>query len=401
MHGKSADTHLPRHVESAIRKQLAHFPAVALIGPRQCGKTTLAQRLLAEHDNAVYLDLERSSDRSKLSQPGLYFESIRSQASVDTQPLLICLDEIQRVPDLFSSLRSVIDEEGRPGQFLILGSASQELMRQTSETLAGRVVFQELTPLRADEVEGDPATLTRLWLRGGFPRSFLAADEELSVQWRDSFVRTFLERDLAQFGIGVPPEAMGRLWRMLAHHHGQTLNASRLGGSLGVSHTTVRHYLDLLVKTFMIEQLEPTESNLKKRLVKSPKIYLRDSGITHSLLGIETIGDLLGNPVAGASWEGLVIGNLRALMPRWSAGFVRTAQGAEVDLVLERSRRRIVVECKLSKAPKLSRGTWGVIEELAPEIALVVAPVDEPYPLTKDVRVMPLHAAMTFLHDLA
>lgn len=384
MHG-----HISRRIHRRVVEGLRDFPAVALLGPRQCGKTTLARAIVGEEAAAAYLDLERPSDLRKLSEPELFFALQRERGGTE----LFCLDEVQRVPELFPVLRSVIDEGNRNGQFLILGSASRELLRQTSETLAGRILYLELTPFLVAELGAErPADLARLWLRGGFPRSFLARADDSSYEWRGSFVRTFLERDLPQLGFNIPAEMLHRLWRMLAHVHGQVFNGSKLGGALGVSHTTIQTYLDLLAQTFMVRRLEPLEANVKKRLIKSPKVYVRDSGILHALLEIESESDLLGHPSAGESWEGFVIENVIASMPGWSPSFYRTSNGAEIDLVLERGRRRIAIECKLSKAPDPTRGFWTSLEDLAPDEAWIIAPVEEPYPLRAGVMVAPLAA---------
>ena len=387
MHG-----YVTRHLAASLRQSLSDFPAVALLGPRQSGKTTLAQEVVGKLPDAIYLDLERPSDLRKLSDPELYFQTQRAQTQqAGREPTLFCLDEIQRAPDLFPVLRSLIDEEGRNGQFLLLGSASRDLLRQTSESLAGRVVFLELTPFLASEVKvDDRKSLSTYWLRGGFPRSLLATSDESSSTWLDSFIQTFLERDLPQLGFDIPAPTFRRLWRMLAHHHGQLLNSSSLGGSLGLSHTTVRSYLDLLSQTFMIRLLEPLKANVKKRIVKSPKAYVRDAGILHALLEISSTDDLLGHPALGASWEGLVIENAIAALPRWRPSFYRTSHQAEIDLVLSRGQRRIAIECKASAAPKVSRGFWGALEDIEAAEAWVVAPVDEPYPLREGVWVAPL-----------
>ncbi len=380
---------LPRRIRREVEEGLRDFPAVAILGPRQAGKTTLAREIVGQLPAAVYLDLERPSDRRKLADPELFFRMHRARQ----RETLFCLDEIQRVPEIFPILRGAIDEAGRNGQFLILGSASRDLLRQTSETLAGRIRFLELSPFLAAEVEArEFATLSRLWLRGGFPRSYLARDDASSLRWRESFIRTFLERDLAQLGFAFPPETLRRLWRMLAHSHGQLLNSSKLGASLGVSHTTARAYIELLAETFMVRLLEPFAANLKKRLVKSPKVYLRDSGILHALLEIEDGDDLLGHPICGPSWEGLVIENLILSLPRWRPSFYRTSNGAEIDLVLSRGRRRIAAECKASTAPTPSRGFHTAAAELQVDQAWILAPVDEAYPIGPRIKVGPLAA---------
>ncbi len=391
MHG-----YLPRKLGDALKQRLLDFPAVALLGPRQCGKTTLALETVGGRDEATYLDLERPSDLRKLEDPELYFQTQRARRE---RPLF-CLDEIQRAPELFPLLRSLIDEEDRPGQFLLLGSASRDLIRQTSESLAGRIVFLHLTPFLGTEVEtGDLASLTKYWLRGGFPRSFLARSDESSYAWRESFARTFLERDVPQLGFDIPAESLRRLWRMLAHHHGQLLNTSQLGASLGLSHTTIRSYVDLLVQTFMVRLLEPLEANVKKRLVKSPKVYLRDSGMLHALLEIADHEELSGHPVFGPSWEGLVIENVIASMPGWRPSFYRTSNQAEIDLVLSRGRRRIAVECKASAAPKVTRGFWNALEDVQPDEAWILAPVGEPYPVRENVQVAPLGSFLRSASD--
>jgi len=379
--------YVPRKIQRLVAERLTQFPVVAVLGPRQCGKTTLVWEAFSGPTDAVYMDLESRTDLSKLREPELYFSLLRSGRGA----LLVCLDEVQRAPEIFAVLRSMVDREKRNGQFLILGSASRDLLRQSSETLAGRIAYLELTPFLATELpKADAASLARLWLRGGFPRSYLSANNPSSRAWRESFVRTFLERDIPQLGFSIPAAGLGRLWRMLAHLHGEQLNSSQLGSALGVSHTTARSYVDLLTQTFMVRLLEPLTANLKKRLVKSPKLYLRDSGILHTLLEIDDVEDLLAHPQCGTSWEGLVIENAIAALPDWRPSYYRTAEGAEVDLVLERGRRRIGVECKASSAPTVSRGFWTALDDLEIREAWVVAPVGEPYPLREGVTVASL-----------
>lgn len=379
--------YLPRRLQRLLAERLTQFPVVAVLGPRQCGKTTLVRETFADRPETVYLDLEARSDLAKLRDPELYFSLLRTEKKAP----LVCLDEVQRLPEIFAVLRSEVDREKRNGQFLILGSASRDLLRQSSESLAGRIAYLELTPLLASELPaGDTADLTRLWLRGGFPRSFLAAGNEASRAWRESFVRTFLERDIPQLGFNIPAAGLGRLWRMLAHLHGEQLNSSQLGAALGVSPPTVRSYVDLLTQTFMVRLLEPLAANLKKRLVKSPKLYLRDSGILHTLLEIDGVEDLLAHPQHGTSWEGVVIENALAALPDWRPSYYRTVEGAEIDLILERGRRRIAVECKASSAPTLSRGFWTALDDLKIREAWIVAPVEEPYPIREGVMVTSL-----------
>ena len=376
--------YIRRALESEVERRLAATPVVAILGPRQCGKSTLARQLARRLPGSIVLDLERPSDRAKLADPEAFF-ALHPDG-------LVCLDEVQRVPELFAVLRSIVDERARSGQILILGSASPELLRQSSESLAGRIAFLELTPFLLAEVERETSmnALPALWLRGGFPRSYLAAGDEASLEWRHDFVRTFLERDLGMLAPRVQGQRLERFWRMCAHVHGQLLNSSRLAAALGVSNHTVRAYLELLERTFMVRLLPPLEGNPGRRLVRSPKVLLRDTGVLHALLGVGSHDDLLGHPSRGASWEGLVVEHATAAFPRWRASFVRTRAGAEMDLVLERSGRRIGVECKAASAPRPSRGFWNVTADLELEQAFVVAPIAEPFPLGARAAALPL-----------
>jgi len=348
-----------RSVEAAVRASLQNSPAVGLVGPRQVGKTTLARSLGEEFPGAAYLDLERPSDLAKLHDPESYLT--RHVGS------LVILDEAQRMPELFPVLRALIDEDPRNGRFLVLGSASPDLARQASESLAGRILNHELTGFVLAEIGSDREALDRSWLRGGFPRSYLAGTDDASLQWREGFVQTFLERDIPGLGIRVPAPALRRFWGMLAHAHGQTWNASTLAGALGITGKTARHYLDILSETFVVRQLQPYHSNLGKRLVKSPKVYLRDSGLLHALLHIESLEDLLGHPILGASWEGWVVEQIIGALPRGCESFYyRSHAGAEVDLVVERdkeahvqrSRRRLgVAKRQLGECAQMPSGT--------------------------------------------
>jgi predicted AAA+ superfamily ATPase len=376
-------SYIDRIETSRIKKYLENFPSVAILGPRQCGKSTLAKYILQDYPESVFLDLENPEDRMKLTDPWLFFQHHAGK--------LICLDEIQRLPDIFPLLRSVMDFTNRNGQFLFLGSASRELIHQSSESLAGRLIYQELTPFRFNEIEKN--SLFDFQLRGGFPRSFLATDDEMSFQWRKSFISTFLERDLAMLGFGYPPETMRKLWMMCAHQQGQLSNLSGLGQSLGVSHTSVRSYLDLLRDTYMVRILQPFQTNTGKRVVKTPKVYLRDTGILHALLNIRSFDDLLGNPVYGASWETMVIEQL-LVNHDGDFGFYRTPAGAEIDLVLEKNGRKTAIECKASTVPVVGRGFYTALHELQIERAFIVAPVKEKYPLKEGVWVMPLALAI-------
>ena len=383
---------IPRNLATEINKRLQHNPVVAILGPRQCGKTTLALQIVKPLKKSVYLDLENPADLAKLDDPLAFFSLHKDD--------LICLDEIQRAPELFTTLRSIVDERGKNGQFLILGSAGRDLIRQGSETLAGRITYLDLTPFLLNEIDplglGD---LRRIWLTGGFPKSYLAGDEDVSFQWRQDFIRTFLERDIGMLGFRMPPARLGRLWKMCAHIHGSLLNSSKLADSLGVSSHTIRSYLDLLEHTFMIRVLMPDAPNLKKRLVKSPKIYIRDSGILHALLDIRTHDDLLSHPVLGASFEGFAMENILASARSFEPSFYRTGAGAEIDLVLRRGRRVLAFELKSSTVPIVTKGFWSALEDISPDDAYVVAPVKEAYPIKHGVKVTPLLNIITRLNN--
>lgn len=384
---------IDRQCLATLLQRLTEAPAVVLLGPRQVGKTTLAQAVAARHPGALLLDMERESDRAVLARPELFLAQQRDR--------LVVIDEVQLVPQLFSALRPEIDAARRPGRFLLLGSASGALLRQSAETLAGRVSTVELTPLLAAELRPDLLGLQQLWLRGGYPLSWLAADETASFRWRTDFIQTFLLRDLAQMGVRVPAETLRRFWTMLAHLQGQLLNASQLGQSLGgASHTTATRYLDTLVDAMAVRRLPPHLPNVGKRLVKSPKVYVRDSGLLHALLGLVSVHDLQGHPVAGASWEGFVVEQVAAALPAGaSLGFYRTVAGAEMDLVVERGNRRIGIEIKFAAAPKPKRGFWQAIEDLRLDRAWVVAPVERAYPLGEGVEVVPLQEIAASLAD--
>ncbi len=375
---------ISRRILPNIEKALAQFPAVALLGPRQAGKTTLARSVGSGHVNSLYLDLERPSDLAKLADPELFLSRHADQ--------LVVLDEIQRQPDLFPVLRALIDENRRPGRFLLLGSASPQLLRQTSESLAGRISFHELAPFDVSEIKPGYAGLADFWLRGGYPLSWLAESDDASLAWRESFIITHLERDIPAFGIRIPGPTLHRFWRMLAHLHGQMWNASRLASGFGVSAPTVQHYLEILEATYMVRRLPPLHVNAGKRLVKSPKIYLRDSGLLHALLGIRSLDELAGHPVVGPSWEGWVLEQIAQLLsPQWRLSFYRTVTGAEMDVVAERGERKIGFEIKLSSAPSLSKGFWSAMKDLQLEQAYVVAPVETGYPIAEKVEVLPAH----------
>jgi predicted AAA+ superfamily ATPase len=367
---------------------LAEVPAVALIGPRQVGKTTLAVEI-GESRPSIYLDLESDADRAKLAEPELYLAGHADK--------LVILDEVHRLPGLFQILRGLIDAGRRRGQrtgrFLLLGSASIDLLRQSGESLAGRISYLEMRPLDGLEVGDDQ--IDRLWVRGGFPDSFLAASDRASQRWRQDFIRTYLERDIPMFGPRIAAETLRRFWTMLAHHQSGLLNAAEFARSLGVDGKTVAGYLDLLVDLLLVRRLEPWHSNAGKRLVKSPRIYVRDSGLVHTLLGLSSYEDILGHPIAGASWEGFVIETLTAAAPEGTkANFYRTAAGAEIDLLLTLPGGELwAIEIKRSLQPKLERGFHHACDDLSPAKRLLIYPGRERYPLADGVEVMPVVVA--------
>ncbi len=367
---------IEREARETVTDRLRQFPVVAILGPRQCGKSTLARTVLSEYPQSVLLDLELPSDLAKLTEPELFLRANMNQ--------LVCLDEIQRTPDLFPVIRALVDEDPRPGRFLILGSASPSLLRQSTETLAGRIAFVDLSPLTLTEVGA--ADLQTIWMRGGFPRSYLAATEEQSAIWCQQFVRTFLEGDLPAMGIDLSTPAVRRLWQMLASGSGSILNRSKLADPVGVSPQSISRYIGILEATFMVRVLRPYFANVKKRLVKSPKVYVRDSGLLHSLLGITSTPQLVGNISVGASWESFAVEQMCSALPGWTPSFYRTGGGAELDLILERSDQRIAVEAKASTAPRVGRGFHDAAEDISATRKYVVAPLLHPgsYPGPRD-----------------
>jgi len=370
---------ISRNIETILRTRLATVvPAVVLLGPRQVGKTTLARKIAADWPGgAVYLDMERPADRRRLDDADAYLRAQNGK--------LVVIDEIQRAPGLFEVLRGIIDDRRatgeRFGHFLLLGSAALELMRQSSETLAGRVAYLEMGPV--DILEAGAASLDAqtLWLRGGFPESLLAQGDGPSLDWRRDFIRSYLERDVPMFAPRMPVQTLGRLWTMLAHQQGGLLNQARLAAGLGVSAPTVTRYTDLMVDLQLVRRLAPWSGNVGKRLVKAPKVYVRDSGIVHALLDLETWNDVLGHPVAGPSYEGFVIENLiQCAGPRWRPCFYRTHDGAEIDLLLERGGQpEIAIEVKRSSAPTLDKGFGMACDDLKVAQRYVVYPGEETY----------------------
>ncbi len=382
---------IKRDIQAKVRELLQQFPAVAILGPRQVGKTTLAWALAEElGEQALYLDLELPSDRAKLAEPELYLKQHESR--------LVILDEIHRLPGIFETLRSLIDQRRRKGRrsghFLLLGSASIDLLKQSAESLAGRIAYQELAPFSLAEAgKAKVDSADRLWLRGGFPDSFLALSDAASFAWRTAFIQTYLERDVPALGPRIPAETLRRYWQMLAHNQGQMLNAAQLANGLGVSGHTVARYLDVMVDLLLVRRLQPWAANAKKRLVRTPKVYVRDAGLVHALLGIRNQEELQGHPVVGASWEGMLIENILDALPATARPtFYRTFTGAEIDLVIEFSaKERWAIEIKRSLSnPRPSKGFYIGCEDLKVRRRIVLYPGEEAYSLDEQTEVMPL-----------
>lgn len=361
-------------IDAAIRRA----PVVSLLGPRQCGKTTLA-RLFGDKHEATYFDLESIPDQRRLQNPELMLGSLHG---------LVILDEIQIMPELFNVLRVLVDRPDNQAKFLILGSASPHILKNVSETLAGRTEFIELSGFNIEETGKE--SQEELWTRGGFPLSFLAGSNQDSQAWRENFIRTFLERDIPQLGISIPAQAMRRFWTMLAHYHGQTLNASELGRSLGLSDKTIRSYLDILTGTFMVRQLQPWYENISKRQVKAPKIYFRDSGLLHSLLDIPDHHHLMAHPRLGASWEGFALEQILQIIGPTEPYFWATHSGTEVDLFFSKDGNRYGVEFKYNEAPKISKSMHIALNDLGLSHLYVVYPGKESYPVAKNISVVSL-----------
>jgi uncharacterized protein len=390
---------IARSVTPSIERSLAEQAAVAIIGPRQVGKTTLAREIADKRPGSLYLDLEAREDRDRLAEPALFLRQYENS--------LVVLDEIHRVPELFSSLRGIIDQGRRTGhgkgRFLILGSASIDLLRQSSESLAGRITYINMGPFNVLELPADESTLLQLWTRGGFPGSYLAPNDTVSLRWRDDFIRTYLERDVPLFGPRVPAGVLERLWTMLAHGQGTLLNASRLASALQITAPTVQRYIDLLSDLLLVRRLQPFHNNAGKRLVKSPKVYIRDSGLVHALLGLKTFNDLAGHPVSGSSWEGFVIDNLLAAAPeRTVASFYRTAAGAEIDLLLEIPGHGLwAIEVKRSLSGRPEKGFYIASQDLKPARQFVVNSGLEPYPVDANITAIGVPALARMLSALA
>ncbi|MFY9341300.1 MAG: ATP-binding protein [Planctomycetota bacterium] len=382
---------IPRRAAGRLQHLLRTHPVVAVLGPRQVGKTTLARMVADELTRTgPWLDLERPSDRARLADAELFLGKQARRLTI--------LDEVQRMPELFPVLRSLVDERVRAGEkaghFLVLGSASRDLLQQSSESLAGRIAFLELAPFTLDEVDRprQRTSLDRLWLRGGFPGSLLAHDDDDSLTWRQQFVQTYLTRDLPQLGLRLPSEQLARMWAMLAHGQSNQLNAARLAAGLGVTGNTVRNYLDVLTELFMVRQLPAWSGKSGKRLVKAPKIYVRDSGLAHALVGVTDHDMLLGHPVCGPSWEGFVLENVLTQLPdTWRASYYRTSAEAEIDLVLEGPRGEVLaIEIKRSLAPTLSKGFHLGYADIGATGGIVVMPDGDRFPLAPDVEAVPM-----------
>lgn len=369
-----------RILEESVATSLLHFPAVAIVGPRQCGKTTMVKHIVANKSQVVFLDLERDADLRKLTDAELFFTSF-------PKGTLFCIDEVQRKPDLFPILRYLIDTWQENGRFLLLGSASRDLLRQSSESLAGRISYKQLFPFIFDELP-ENIVLANYITQGGFPKS-VVTPSEISAEWRENFITTFLERDLLQWK-NFTPTIMRRLWMMIAHNNGQTINYSEFAKSLGVNNSTVKNYIDLLEATFMLFVIPPYISNKGKRLVKAPKIYIADSGICTSLLSIYNFETLLGNIALGSIWEQIVIQNVKGIYPEAELFFYRTSNGAEVDLVMQYKNKTYAIECKSTLAPTLSKGNYNAIEDIKPHHTFIVCPITEMWQMKPLITVIGL-----------
>lgn len=383
---------IKRNIQEAIERSLKKYPVVGMLGSRQVGKTTLANMIKDEiKKRVIYLDLELPSDLNKLQEPELYLGQFSSNT-------LVIIDEIQRMQSLFPLIRALVDKKRIQGQFLILGSASPELIRHSSESLAGRIIYHELTPFVLHEI--GYKHILKLWLRGGYPVSYLSENDDDSFSWRESFIKTYLERDIPQLGIHIPAVQLRRFWTMLAHSHGQLWNASQIANSMGISAPTVRNYLDILGDTFIVRQLQSYYLNIKKRLRKSPKVYIRDSGLLHTLLRIGSIENLQGHPSVGRSWEGFVIEQILGIIPEgWQAFFYRTGAGAEIDLLLINGKNEpIAIEIKYSASPTTSRGFWNAFNDLSCKKGFIVYPGEESYPLGKNVYTLPIKNIIKILN---
>ena len=385
---------ISRTLQKDVIRYLSLFPVVAILGARQVGKTTLARYVQKNFfQQARYFDLELPSDLHKLEEPEIFLAQFSDH--------LIILDEIQRKPELFPLLRALVDKDRRPGRFLILGSASPDLIKQSSETLAGRIAYLELKPFSLQEV--NPENWQNLWLRGGFPESYLAVSDETSLSWREFFIQTYLERDIPQLGFKVSAVQLRRFMTMLAHNHCQLWNASQMANSLGVSPPTARYYLDMLEDTYLVRQLKPFYINIGKRLIKSPKIMIRDAGIINYLLNITSFEDLHSHPLLGNIWEGFVIEEILKHLPStYAPYFYRTRAGAEIDLILTRAEKVVAaIEIKYSLRPKLQKGFWNAVKDLQPEIKIVVYPGEESYPAKDNILMLAISDLSNWMQEFS
>ena len=377
-------SYINRFLEKEILENLKFFPVVAILGSRQSGKSTLVKKLQKKIANFLYLDLEKLSDLEKLNDPELFFKINKEKT--------VCLDEIQRRPDLFPFLRSIIDEDRRPGKIILLGSASQDLLKQSSESLAGRISYSELSPFFYTELQNlKNYSIENHWIKGGYPQSFLAPNNDLSILWRNNFIKTFFERDLPELGIKISSQKLQRFFMMCTHSTGQIINNSKLGESLGLSYHAVQNYIDILEQTFLVRKLFPYFENTKKRIIKSPKIYIRDSGIIHSILKINNFNELLGHPIFGASWESFALENILARLKNFDPYFYRTSSGTEIDLILKKGTKKIAVEFKAASAPKVGKGFYNALNDLQINEAWIIAPINESYPIKKNIMISGLH----------
>lgn len=380
---------IKRYIKKDIDKFGKNVPVTGIIGARQVGKTTLAKDLIAGDPNSVFIDLEKSSDRNIMAETESFLQLNKDK--------IICIDEIQMMPEILFELRNFVDNH-KNARIILLGSSSPDLLNKSSESLAGRIFYFELTPFLWTEIKHDHK-MEKYRLVGGLPQSLLSKTTEESFYWLENFIRTFLERDLRNFGFNIPSETLRRLWKMLAHLNGQTLNNSQIALSMGLSHTSIRHYIDILMKTFMIRLIEPYHHNIKKRLIKSPKVYFRDTGILHSLLKIDSFEDLHNHPIYGSSWETIVIENIIAKYHKWNHYYYRTSNGNEIDLILTKANRIIAIEIKASPTPKLSRGFWLALEDVKATEAYVIAPVRMTYPMKNKVMVYSLEDFLEFENE--
>lgn len=376
---------IDRIIEKDINKSLEYSPIVGILGPRQVGKTTIAKKIMENYKNSIYLDCELPSDVSRLTNAEYYFKEHKEK--------LIIIDEVQNFPELFPLLRSLVDMDRNPARFIILGSSSPDLIKKSSESLAGRIIYHYLSGFSVLETGTDKKNLDKLWISGGFPNSFLINDEINSFKWRESFITNFLERDIPRFGLKISSKHLRRFWIMLAHSHGSLLNLSKIASAFGVSPPTISSYIDLLEKLFLIKRLTPFYANVKKRIIKSPKIYFRDSGLLHYLLGLKTKEDLLCHPILGLSWEGFVIEQIFSLLPEnLGKYFYRTSNGNEIDLIITKGNNAVCgIEIKFSLSPNLTQGFWNAFTDLKPLKGFVIYPGEKSYPIDKNVWVISLN----------